>query len=96
MPQNGNWSIKLQSGATIDKLEQLNVKYKDKRELSKFIMALTTSPAEITITNKAYYVKLSKLEPPQYQKSAELLIEKLNMLQSTIMDGSGRKLIFQF
>jgi hypothetical protein len=70
--------------------------FKDKRELSKFIMALTTSPAEITITNKAYYVKLEKLETPQYQKSAELLIEKLNMLQSTIMDVSGRKLIFQF
>lgn len=70
--------------------------FKDKRELSKFIMALTTSPAKITITNKAYYVKIKKLETPQYQKSAELLIDKLNKLESTIMDGSERKLIFQF
>lgn len=70
--------------------------FKDKRELSKFIMALTTTPAKVTITNKAYYVKLKKLETPQYQKSAELLIDKLNKLDSTIMDGSERKLIFQF
>ena len=70
--------------------------FTDKRELSKFIMALTSSPAIVTITNKAYYVKIKKLETPKYQNSAELLIHKLNKLESTIMDGSGRKLIFQF
>jgi hypothetical protein len=59
-------------------------------------MALTESHATITITitNKAYYAKIKKLETPQYQASAELLIEKLNMLNTSIMDGSGRKLIF--
>ena len=70
--------------------------FKDHRELSKFILALTSSPATITITNKAYHVKLKRLETPVYQQSAERLIEKLNNTSTYTLDAVKKKIIFQF
>jgi hypothetical protein len=70
--------------------------FKDHRELSKFVLCITTTPALITITDKTCYVKLKRLETPVYQHSGEKLIERLNEFGAVTLDGTNRKIIYQF
>ena len=69
--------------------------FTDHRELSKFVLSLTTSPATVTFTNNTIYVKLKKLETPVYQKSAEKFINILNKINTTTLDGTERHIVYQ-
>ena len=70
--------------------------FKDKRELSKFVVAITSTDATVIEHGDTVTVKLNKLETPVYQRSAEKLIHKLNEKGPTMIDGTGRKINFQF
>jgi len=68
--------------------------FKDHRELSKFIVALTSSSATITQTQDCCIVRIKALDTPVYQKSAEKLINKLNGMDPRTVDGTNRRLVY--
>jgi hypothetical protein len=68
----------------------------DHRELDKFVLSLMGTTAKITYMTNICYVKLKKLETPVYQRSAEKLLKLLNEKRPYLMDGTNRRIIYEF
>lgn len=68
----------------------------DHRELDKFILSLMGTSANLTYTTNICYVKLKKLETSVYQRSAEKLVKILNDKKPNLMDGTNRRIIYEF
>jgi hypothetical protein len=70
--------------------------FKDHRELGKFILQLVNSRAKITISENTVRFTLDTIETPCYQRAAEKLIEKINLMGIYDFSKKDRKIIVNF